>query len=82
MVLGRQWTLASTMPVLLTGPQLSDFDGDGDLDAVVGQLSLGGNSTRTEFAWFEAPSNPEQNWIRHTLATDINGKFECFRRRH
>ncbi|MEO9892753.1 PKD domain-containing protein [Aurantibacter sp.] len=56
--------------------QLSDFDGDGDLDAVVGQLSIGtSNANRFEFSWWEAPSNPTQTWERHILATDINGSL-------
>jgi len=59
--------------------QLADFDGDGDLDAVVGQLSLGtSNTAKTEFAWFEAPADPTQNWTKHVLATDINGSLSVF----
>ncbi|MRH99183.1 carbohydrate-binding protein [Kriegella sp. EG-1] len=59
--------------------QLADFDGDGDLDAVVGQLGLeSDDSAKTEFSWFEAPANPTQNWTKHILATDINGSLSVF----
>ena len=58
--------------------QLADFDRDGDLDAVVGQLGLGGTGNRFEFAWFEAPEDPTQPWIRHVLDTDIAGSLSVF----
>ncbi|CAM4384929.1 malectin domain-containing carbohydrate-binding protein [Zobellia nedashkovskayae] len=62
--------------------QLADFDRDGDLDAIVGQLSLGsggeGTGAKTEFAWFEAPADPTQLWIRHDLDSDINGSLSVF----
>lgn len=76
------WSTVNTGISYVTTPdraQLSDFDGDGDLDAVVGQLSIGtGNSAKTQLAWFEAPSNPANNWTRHILATDINGSLSVY----
>ena len=76
------WSTINTGINYVTTPdraQLSDFDGDGDLDAVVGQLSLGSSSSaKFEFAWFEAPANPAQPWIKHLLASDINGSLSVF----
>lgn len=76
------WTEFDTGISYITTPdrsQLADFDGDGRLDAVVGQLSLGSSSpARLEFSWFKAPSDPTQPWERNVLATDINGSLSVF----
>ncbi|MEO9891022.1 malectin domain-containing carbohydrate-binding protein [Aurantibacter sp.] len=59
--------------------QLADFDRDGDLDAIVGQLGVGGSGTnKYEFAWFAAPADPTQPWVRNVLATDIQGSLSVF----
>ncbi len=58
--------------------QLADFDRDGDLDAVVGQLGLGGSGNRNEFAWFAAPADPTQPWVKNVLDTDIRGSLSVF----
>ncbi|PKA99444.1 VCBS repeat protein [Flavobacteriaceae bacterium MAR_2009_75] len=76
------WTTINTGIDYATTPdrvQLSDFDGDGDLDAAVGQLT-GGSTTaaRMEFAWWENPSNSSQNWTKHLLASDIRGSLSVF----
>jgi hypothetical protein len=76
------WTTINTgidYPTTADRAQLADFDGDGNLDAVVGQLSQPTSvSGLKEFSWFEAPSNPENNWTRHILATDINGSLSVY----
>ncbi|MFT6797266.1 MAG: hypothetical protein ACJART_002417, partial [Maribacter sp.] len=64
------WTLFSTgitFPTTFDRNRLADIDRDGDLDGVVGQI---GQSQ--ELAWFEAPSDPEQNWIKNTIDPDID----------
>ncbi|WP_373519925.1 malectin domain-containing carbohydrate-binding protein [Pricia sp.] len=58
--------------------QLADFDRDGDLDAVVGQLGLGGTGNRNEFAWFAAPADPTQPWVKNVLDTDVRGSLSVF----
>ncbi|NAS12381.1 PKD domain-containing protein [Poritiphilus flavus] len=75
------WTTFSTgatYATTLDRNQLADFDRDGDLDAVVGQLGLGSDPDRFEFAWFEAPADPEQPWTKRVLATDITGSLSVF----
>ncbi|MEM9142942.1 MAG: malectin domain-containing carbohydrate-binding protein, partial [Bacteroidota bacterium] len=78
---GGTWTTIPTgitYATTLDRAQLADFDRDGDLDAVVGQLGLGADPDRFEFSWFEAPVNPEDPWIRHVLASDIAGSLSVF----
>ncbi|NNE76038.1 MAG: PKD domain-containing protein, partial [Pricia sp.] len=58
--------------------QLADFDRDGDLDAVVGQLGAGGTGNQSEFAWFAAPADPTQPWVRNVLDADIDGSLSVF----
>jgi len=73
------WTTFSTGITYTTTPdrvQLADFNGDGRLDAVVGQLGIGGsNSNKSEIAWFEAPVDPTQPWLRHVLSTSVTGSL-------
>lgn len=76
-----QFETFSTGITYLTTPdraQLADFDRDGDLDAVVGQLSLGATGNIKEFAWFAAPSDPTQPWVRNILDANIDGSLSVF----
>ncbi len=49
---------------------LADFDRDGDLDGVAGQLL-----NNREIAWFEAPEDPTQLWTKHTIHPSIDGSL-------
>jgi glucose/arabinose dehydrogenase/PKD repeat protein len=76
------WVTHSTGITYATTPdraQLADFDRDGDLDAVVGQLSAFTTAANAgEFSWFAAPDDPTQPWVRNILDTDINGSLSVF----
>ncbi|TXE07509.1 carbohydrate-binding protein [Gelidibacter salicanalis] len=72
------WTTFSTgitYATTLDRVQLADFNGDGRMDGVVGQLGLGSKAGKSEFAWFESPENPTLPWIKHVLSTDIKGSL-------
>ena len=49
---------------------LADFDRDGDLDGVAGQLL-----NNREIAWFEAPEDPTQLWTKHQIHPSIDGSL-------
>ena len=49
---------------------LADFDLDGDLDGVAGQLL-----NNREIAWFEAPDDPTQPWTKNTIDPSIDGSL-------
>jgi hypothetical protein len=77
---GTQWLRndgASWTPFVIAGPfpgwqvdrnRLVDFDGDGDLDALLGFLQ-----NDTDVVWLEAPDDPTQTWTTHTIASSIGG---------
>ncbi|GJM29143.1 MAG: hypothetical protein DHS20C17_17780 [Cyclobacteriaceae bacterium] len=65
------WTLFSTgitFNTLFDRNSLSDFDQDGDLDGVAGQIG-----TNEEVAWLEAPDDPTQLWTKHVIDPLIDG---------
>lgn len=79
---GGGWTTFSTGITYPTTPdraQLADFDRDGDLDAVVGQLSaFDTDPDRKQFAWFAAPADPTQTWVKNVLDNDVSGSLSVF----
>ncbi len=79
---GGGWTTFNTGITYATTPdraQLADFDRDGDLDAVVGQLSaFTSDPNAGELSWFAAPADPTQPWVRNVIDTDVNGSLSVF----
>ena len=77
---GGGWTTIPTGISYSTTPdrvQMADFDKDGNVDAVIGQLGLGGGD-KFEFAWWKAPDNPENPWTKQVLANDIEGSLSVY----
>ena len=70
---GGTWTVFST-GITYTSTfdrnDLSDFDLDGDLDGVAGQLL-----NNREIGWFEAPDDPTQPWTKHQIDPSIDGSL-------
>lgn len=79
---GGGWVTFNTGISYPTTPdraQLADFDRDGDLDAVVGQLSaFNSDPDAKQFSWFAAPADPTQLWTRNVIATDVSGSLSVF----
>ncbi len=49
---------------------LADFDKDGDLDGVAGQIGV-----NQEIAWLEAPDDPTQLWTKNQIDPSIDGSL-------
>ncbi len=88
--LGDAWngfTIGTFMPDSITGLELADIDGDGDMDVIAGSYSRGprdgdGEVDRHDplgrLGWFENPGNAKQQWIRHDISRRKRGMFDKF----
>ena len=80
-LIGTNW------PDTVTGIELADIDGDGDLDAMTGSYSADprdrdGDGPVTDrlgrLAWFENPGDARQQWTRHDISRRRRGMFDQF----
>ena len=74
-------------PDTVTGLEIADIDGDGDIDILVGSYSsgsrLGEDDVDKEDAlgrlgWFENPGINASTWIRHDISRRKRGMFDKF----
>jgi hypothetical protein len=74
-------------PDSVTGLELGDIDGDGDVDVMVGSYSRGDreddgsvtvNDPLGRIGWFENPGEATRQWTRHDISRRKRGMFDKF----
>ncbi len=87
---GDAWNahaIGSFAPDSVTGMEMADIDGDGDLDAMVGSYSRGLrtgdgdvdiNDPLGRIGWFENPGDARADWTRHDISRRKRGMFDKF----
>jgi len=74
-------------PDNVTGLELADIDGDGDIDVMVGSYSRGPRTGDGDIAlsdplgrlgWFENPGEARRGWTRHDISRRKRGMFDKF----
>lgn len=74
-------------PDSMTGMEVADIDGDGDLDVMAGSYSRGvrtgdGNVDKDDalgrLGWFENPGDAKASWTRHDISRRKRGMFDKF----
>ncbi len=83
----NSYTIGSFMPDSITGLEIADIDGDGDIDVMVGSYSrgprdgdgeVGRNDPLGRLGWFENPGDAKQPWTRHDISRRKRGMFDKF----
>ena len=71
----------------MTGIEIADIDGDGDIDLMAGSYSAGdrmddesndSNRPLGRLAWFENPGDPKSAWTRHDISRRIRAMYDKF----
>ncbi|MEX2130162.1 MAG: VCBS repeat-containing protein [Pseudohongiellaceae bacterium] len=80
--------IGTFMPDSITGMEIADIDGDGDIDIMVGSYSRGErmeddvdasvNDPLGRLGWFENPGIENEDWVRHDISRRKRGMFDKF----
>ncbi|MCB1670658.1 MAG: VCBS repeat-containing protein [Gammaproteobacteria bacterium] len=79
--------IGSFRPDTVTGLEIADIDGDGDIDVMVGSYSAGDRENDSSISvdgalgrlgWFQNPGATGKDWQRHDISRRKRGMFDKF----